>query len=99
MDGFIFKPTNMLLISPQHAVSNEVCGFDFHVFHAVTDEIKASLRMIWSDSQISSLVSLRKKVKEEREGRNERNQGLSAVHCCFSLSLPGFISLTFLFIR
>lgn len=54
MDGFTFKPANILFMSPKTQSVMKTCGFYFHLFHTV--EIKT--RKIWSDGQISSIASL-----------------------------------------
>lgn len=59
MNGWFYCHANKHFVDlVRHTVWNKVCGFYIHVSHAVTDEIKASLRTIWSDSQISRLASL-----------------------------------------
>lgn len=65
MDGFYIHASQVFVDLLQNTVSNEVCSFYFHVIPAVTDEIKALLRTIWSDSQIFSLVSLPVRVKKD----------------------------------
>lgn len=73
------------------SVCDEVCGFHLHVFHAVSDQIKAC------GASVKSLVLFLSPRSSENKMKGQ-NPGLTALRCCFLLSLPGFISLTSVFV-
>lgn len=69
------------------SVCDEVCGFHLHVFHAVSDQIKACGASVKSLVLFLSPRSCENKMKGQ-------NPGLTALRCCFLLSLPGFMRMS-----